>query len=197
MSIKEEKFAVKLVGVLPVLFDRYAGDNDTTLQPEEMYYFEPRGTGKKADKVVCMPSNNIYGMLSSNFRNCATKLKYGRAHGSKTDAVQGFIDIDPINIPFTVNGEEAIFNGFDGEVFGVRNDVARIKKSAQQIIPNPRTRPYINTPWELSFDVTIYDNPEFKPNDIADLLAIGGRMIGIGTWRGRFGKFAVESFDKI
>ena len=191
MSAKS--YAVKAVGVLPILFDRYAGDNDTTLATEDKFYT----VQQKGKPLVCLPATSLYGMLSSNFRSCATKLKYGRSHATKTNAIQGFIDIAPSMIPFKVSGKDAIFNGFDGEVFDEQHDVARIKKSAQQIIPNPVTRPRLNTPWELEFEVTIYDNPEFKARDIEDLLNIGGSMIGVGAWRGRYGKFAIDTFDEI
>ena len=75
----------------------------------------------------------------------------------------------------------------------VHHSIARLDKG----IPNPKHRPTLPTPWELEFDFELYPNREIKEQEIINLLEEAGKAIGIGTWRGRFGKFYVESWDEI
>ena len=43
--------------------------------------------------------------------------------------------------------------------------------------------------------LTIYPNKEIKEQEIKNLLAEGGMAIGLGTFRGVFGKFEIEQWD--
>lgn len=184
---------VRARGIRPVMFDRYAGDNDTQLPVEQKMYYDKCGH-------VVIPSQNILGMLASNFYKCATKIKYGKAASAKTDAVQGFLDIDPVLVPFRrePEGEPLLFAGW-GDDFYVDESVARIKKSSNQIIPNPKTRPVLDCsderPWYLEFAVSIFPNDVVAEKDIRDLFDIGGLHVGIGTWRGRYGKFVIDAWE--
>ena len=170
------------------MFDRYAGDNDTELKPEEKFYFAEDG------KSLVIPSQNILGMLASNFYKCATKIKYGRGHSAKADVVQGFVDIDPMMVPFTAHGKNVVFKKWNDPIYEDFS-VARIKKTAQQIIPNPKHRPVLNCPWELEFNVSILPNDQISEKDLKDLFEVGGLYVGIGTWRGRYGKCVVDIWE--
>jgi hypothetical protein len=41
----------------------------------------------------------------------------------------------------------------------------------------------------------IFPNREIKEQDVLNLVEEGGRAIGLGTFRGVFGKFRVERWD--
>ena len=100
------------------------------------------------------------------------------------------------NISFTRDGKPVTVG-----TFGDRSEpqsglylhraVARLDKG----IPNPKERPVLPLPWALEFDLTIYPNKEIKEQEIKNLLAEGGMAIGIGTFRGVFGKFEIERWD--
>jgi hypothetical protein len=49
--------------------------------------------------------------------------------------------------------------------------------------------------WELAFTLTIYPNKEIKEQEIMNLFIDGGVAIGLGTFRGVFGKFEVSKWD--
>jgi len=180
---------VTLSGISPIMFDRYPGENETTLPPREKMYFAADG------KTVVMPCHNIYAMLGSNFRDCATKRKYGKQHGKYTTATQGFIDITPLEIAFLRDGNPIEFHEFGEDGFVIDRSTARVKKSASQLIPNPVTRPILKLPWSLQLGVTIIPNDLLNEDCVRQLFTIGGLYIGIGSWRGRFGKFEVESWE--
>lgn len=96
-------------------------------------------------------------------------------------------------IPFLRNGEPITLGEINDkdvdEVSGMYVDrrVARLEKG----IPNPKERPVLPTPWELSFRLTLLKNNEINIQEIQSLFTEGGIAIGIGTYRGVFGKFSV------
>jgi hypothetical protein len=69
--------------------------------------------------------------------------------------------------------------------------VARLDKG----IPNPKERPVLPLPWELKFTLKIYPNREIKEQEIKNLFTEGGLAIGLGTFRGLFGKFEIFEWD--
>ena len=85
------------------------------------------------------------------------------------------------------------FTGEKDEKSGLYLDrrVARLDKG----IPNPKERPVLPLPWSLSFRLTIFPNKEIKEQEIKNLFTEGGIAIGLGTFRGVFGKFMVEQWD--
>lgn len=58
-----------------------------------------------------------------------------------------------------------------------------------------RTRPMFRQ-WEVSADGFL-DTNELEAEQLADIVTIGGRLIGLGDWRPRYGRFngAVEILD--
>ncbi len=73
----------------------------------------------------------------------------------------------------------------------VHNSVARLAKG----IPNPKERPTIEMPWEIEFTVTLFKNPVVDETFLQTAFVRGGIAMGIGTYRGVFGKFEVVGWD--
>ena len=71
--------------------------------------------------------------------------------------------------------------------------VAKIMKG-KLAVPNPKERPYIDTPWEITFELSLIETPELNENLLRKLFEKGGIAIGIGTFRGVFGKFEVSDW---
>jgi hypothetical protein len=72
----------------------------------------------------------------------------------------------------------------------LHRSVARLDKG----IPNPKERPTLPTPWEIEFTLQILPNQEIKEQEIKNLFEEGGLAIGLGTFRGVYGKFAVRTW---
>lgn len=182
---------VKLCSINDIMFDRYAGDNSTKLEAWQKFYFQPGNS-----KVIGLPALNIMSFLSAHNTNSAPKrLRDKRKYKDICNACLSFVILSPAFIPFTRNGVPVEFGKFDGDVDGlsgayVHRSVARLDKG----IPNPKERPVLPAPWELCFSLKIIPNREIQEQEILNLFEEGGRALGLGTFRGVYGKFYIESW---
>lgn len=178
------KITVQLEGTTPIMFDRYAGDNTTDLRPEDKMYFAKDG------KSLVLPALNIMSFLSAqNTMSAPKRLLDSRKYKIITAGMLSYLTISPWAIPFTTNGEPVVFTGWDEQI-SLMPAVARLEKG----IPNPKERPMLDTPWELEFNITMMENQDVSIKLLEDIIRRGGVAVGLGTWRGLFGKFAVASW---
>jgi hypothetical protein len=190
------KRSISIRGVTPLMFDRYAGDNQTKLEWSQKIYLRP-GTSN-----LCLPTLNLVSFFTAHNTNSAPKrLRDKRIYKGICNAILSFVQITGVD-----NNAENILIQRDGKpitvgTFTDRLDVesglflhravARLDKG----IPNPKERPVLPLPWELNFEMTIYPNKEIKEQEIKNLLAEGGMAIGLGTFRGVFGKFEITRWE--
>ncbi len=188
---------ITLTGINAIMFDRYAGDNKTKLEWWQKIYLVP-GTN-----ILALPVANIVSFLSAHNTNSAPKrLRDKRAYKDICNANLSFSfiqSLDPNNpeyIPFLRDGqpiEVGTFGAERDEKSGLylHRAVARLEKG----IPNPKERPVLPAPWSLQFKLTILPNREIKEQEIKNLIEEGGLAIGLGTYRGMFGKFEVSQWN--
>jgi hypothetical protein len=178
---------VLLRGLADIMFDRYAGDNTTELRSEDKLYFG------EDNQTLILPSSNLMSFLcAENTPSAAKRFIETRKYKAVAHAILSYTSIEPFEIPLLRNGEPIKFTGFD-EKSGVyiHNSVARLAKG----IPNPKTRPVVRAPWELEFTLNFYENKEVQLSTIRDLFVKGGVAIGLGTFRGVYGKFQVAEWE--
>lgn len=184
---------VQLEGIRDAMFDRYPGDNQTKLQWWQKLYF-----GKDGETII-YPSVNFMSFLTAHNSNSAPKrFLDAKSYKKAANACLSFVTINPIEIPFERNGEVIKFGGIKpnedrDERSGVylHQSVARLDKG----IPNPKSRPVLPMPWTLRFDLQVMRNKEIQLQQIEMFFVEGGIAIGIGTFRGVFGKFKVVRFE--
>lgn len=184
---------VTLTGLKDIMFDRYAGDNKTQLEPSQKLYLEPGEL-----PVIGLPTANIMSFLSAHNTNSAPKrLRDKRKYKDIANAALSFVEIAEEFIPLLRDGEPIRFGGFDANGQDklsrayIHHSVARLDKG----IPNPKIRPVIPLPWSLEFSLSLYPNREIQEQEIYNLFMEGGRAIGLGTFRGVFGKFSVAAWE--
>lgn len=187
-DITERK--IKLVGTMDIMFDRYAGDNKTQLPPESKMYFLPDG------RTLCLPSLNVLSFLSAKNTTSVAKLVGGKAYKATADAMLSYVTINPAAIPITRNGVPIVFNGFsngrDSQAgVYIHRAVARLEKG----IPNPKERPTVELPWELEFSLCLLKNDVVDETLLQTAFIKGGMALGLGTFRGLFGKFKVVVWE--
>lgn len=184
---------VTLDGTTPIMFDRYAGDNKTELSPWQRAYFLPDG------QTFCMPARNIMSFLSAvNTNSAPRRLLEPRKYKATALANLAYISLEPFLCPI-LREDEAVVMGDPEEDYDNKSGayidraVARLDKG----IPNPKARPVLPTPWRVVFDLTLQPNDEVQEQQLCHLFIEGGRAVGLGTWRGLFGKFVVTGWDPI
>ena len=169
----------------PLMLDPYAGDNKTALPPEQKFYFGANG------KLI-IPAINLHSMLCALNTRSAVKMFYDpRQYKGVAAAVLGFVVLRPHEIPLMRDGKQIEFQGFGKNGITLRKDVARLQGG----IPNPKQRPVIAEPWGLSFELEIFENDVISEPALRNLFVQAGAAIGIGTYRGVFGKFAVTTWE--
>jgi hypothetical protein len=183
---------VSICGTRDVMFDRYAGDNQTKLEPWQKLYLEPG-----ASKIIGLPAANIMSFLSAHNTNSAPKrLRDKRKYKDIANACLSFIEIEENFIPFLREGKPITFGKFEKDLDQtsgcyIHRSVARLDKG----IPNPKERPVLPMDWSLKFTLKLYPNKEIQEQEILNLFEEGGRALGIGTFRGLYGKFTVDSWE--
>jgi hypothetical protein len=182
------KRSVLLKGIAPLMLDPYAGDNKTQLTPEQKFYFLPNGKHE-----LCLPSPNVHSFLCAlNTRSAVKSFYEPKVYKNVAAALLGFVSITPFDLPLTRNGKPIIFHEFGQDGITLDRRVARLPNG----IPNPKERPVIATPWEVGFDLSIFPNDVFTELEVRNLFEKGGIAIGLGTYRGVYGKFVVEKWDE-
>lgn len=187
---------VVLKGMRDIMFDRYAGDNKTKLEWHQKIYQVP-GTD-----ILCLPAINIVSFLTAHNTNSAPKrLRDKRAYKDIANACLSFTSIvghsmNPNYVPILRDGcpvRVGKFGDDRDELSGIylHRSVARLDKG----IPNPKERPVLPLPWSIEFTLDIFPNKEIKEQEIRNLVEEGGLAIGLGTFRGVFGKFIIESWE--
>ena len=187
---------VSIRGVSPLMFDRYAGDNQTRLEWHQKIYLRT-GTSN-----LCLPTLNLVSFFTAHNTNSAPKrLRDKRQYKGICNAILSFVSItdqagNAENILLHRDGrpiEVGTFTDREEPRSGIylHRAVARLDKG----IPNPKERPVLPLPWGLDFKLTIYPNKEIKEQEIKNLLAEGGMAIGLGTFRGVFGKFEIDRWE--
>lgn len=181
---------VRLEGFTPLMLDPYAGDNKTQLPIEAKFYFMPDG------KTLCIPAGNISSFLSAKNTTSVSKLIGGKQYKALCDAMLSYVQIEPMSIPVLRDGSPIVFNGFrDGRdekaKIYVDRRVARLEKG----IPNPKERPVVELPWGVEFKIRLFKNDVFDETLLQTAFKRGGMAIGLGTFRGLFGKFEVTRWE--
>lgn len=193
---KKIERVVCLEGLTDVMFDRYPGDNSTKLAWHEKVYLRP-GT-----RELCLPAMNLVSFLSSHNTNSAPKrLRDKRKYKDIANACLSFVVVSPLEkkqgqfIPFLRDGKpiEMGTPDIDHDAKSglyLHRAVARLEKG----IPNPKERPVLPAPWSLRFKLLIVPNQEIKEQEVRNLFQEGGMAIGLGTFRGVFGKFEISEW---
>lgn len=173
-----------LRGIRPILFDRYGGDNKTKLDNMDKGYRNERGE-------YGIPVLNVFSMLSAQNTPSVAKRFYGKQGREVALGVQSFVNIeaaesdDPMFAPIR-DEHGKTYTDKDKRVTVVQH-VARLDKG----IPNPKERPMIPNGWVVKFKFDLQDNTMLNLATLKKMVEQGG-ILGLGTFRPIFGRFAVD-----
>ena len=184
MEIRKVKRTVELTGLTPIIFDRYSGNNKEQLSPMDKCYVNER-------KELVLPSVNLLSFLSAQNTESATQRVVGRGYKEVCKAALSYVSIEPYNIIFLRNDKPIKWNDQNVKMHYA---VAKIMKG-KLAVPNPKERPMLDPEWKLVFKLELQETPELNENLLKRIFEIGGNAIGLGTFRGVFGKFKVTKWE--
>lgn len=189
MQTSSTKLTATLIGIRPILFDRYAGDNNTKLKPMEKLYTDGKGG-------IVLPVLNVFSLLTAQNTDSVAARFYGKLRRDIALGVNAFCNITPSGIESDDMIDAPVVDA-NGRQFNVKDDciqivqhVARMKKSGAAI-PNPKERPMIPAGWRVKLDFSVSENNFVTAATLRNMVEQGG-ILGLGTFRPIFGRFAVE-----
>lgn len=183
-ALRSVKIKVTLNGLTPIMFDRYSGNNKEQLAVMDKCYTDDKGS-------LVLPSTNVLSFLSAQNTESATQRVIGRGYKEVCKAALSYVSIAPFHIPITRNG-----NPVTKDDLKVHFAVARVMKG-RLAVPNPKERPLLEPDWEMNFVITLQETPSLNEVTLQKIFEIGGNAIGLGTFRGVFGKFEVKNWEKL
>jgi hypothetical protein len=169
---------VRLAGLRPLMFDRYAGDNTTKLPTAEKLYL---GQGQ----CLIMPAINLFSLLCAENTKSVCRQFFGKQGETIGLGIASFVNIDPFEIPILDDKGPIIFTAFNKQI-SVHKSVARVKGG----IPNPKERPLIALPWAIEFRLEYMTNTQCSYENLRQAVTMGG-ILGLGTFRPFFGRYEV------
>ena len=175
------KISAVLQGLRPLMFDRYAGDNNTQLPNQEKMYLDGR--------LLVMPAINLYSLLCAENGKSVCRQFFGRNGKNIGLGIASYTSIEPYNIPILDDNGPIEFDGFNKQIY-VHKAVARLAKG----IPNPKERPTLALPWRVEFHVTYIENKYCTLENLRQAFTMGG-ILGLGTFRPFFGRYDLLEFD--
>ena len=175
---------VQLVGLRPMMFDRYAGDNATQLPPEEKLYLDPQ-------RRLMMPAINLFSLLVAENSKSVCRQFFGKTGKTIALGIQSYCNIEPFEIPIMDDDGPITFHGFNGKV-SLHKSVARLAKG----IPNPKARPLLALPWSVAFTVEYEENKYCSLENLRQAFTMGGTL-GLGTFRPMFGRYRLTGWQEV
>ena len=177
------KINVLISGLRPMMFDRYAGDNNTQLPSSEKMYLD-------SQRRLIIPSLNLYSLLAAENTKSVCRQFFGKQGRTIALGISAYTDITPYEILIEDNNGPIIFSGFSEQI-QIHKSVARLAKG----IPNPKERPILALPWHMSFTVVYQENRQCTLENLRQAFQMGGTL-GIGTFRPYFGRYQLVKWDE-
>jgi len=186
--METQKISVKLSGLSDIMFDPFIDHSKEERPPEQKLYLY-------GENKLVLPAENIIAFLwGESPQGCARKFE-GKAGKNYTSIGLGHVNVDPVIIPFTDNGKEIKFTGFDNGKLWIHEGSPRTKQGTLSIKQPRKKRPVLTLPWELSFTISYIKNNLIDDNKLYNWFVAGGLQIALGTYRPRFGRFEVSEWE--
>lgn len=183
VSTTEIVIDVRLVGLRPLMFDRYAGDNKTVLPVTEKVYTDEQG-------YLIIPALNIHSLLCAENTKSVCRQFFGKDGKNIGLGISSYVTIEPFEIQLKDDNGPIHFTGFNEQIYEHRS-VARLKAG----VPNPKQRPCLRLPWSLDFTLTWLDNDLVSLENLKRAFIRGGTL-GLGTFRPMFGRYRIARFEE-
>lgn len=186
MDTKITSVTATLIGLRPLLFDRYAGDNKTKLSVMDKLYVNE-------EKECGIPILNLFSMLTAQNTPSVAKRFYGKQGREVALGIQSFVNIESVDS----DPMFCVVRDAKGEAYKIgdkriktENHVARLKDG----IPNPKERPVLPKDWRIKVKFGYQENQMVSLSTMQKMVEEGG-VLGLGTFRPIYGRYEVKWDD--
>lgn len=187
--MEKQRIHVVLEGLSDIMFDRFIDHSKEQRPPEQKLYLY-------GDNELVIPAENIYGFLFGENPMGAVCRFEGKKKKDYLAVGQSHVFVDPVIVPFVDKKNKPVnFKGFDSGEFWVYESAPRTKQGSLSIKQEIKKRPCLRLPWEIEFNITLLKNDLIDAVKLENWFVNGGMIIGLGTHRPRFGRFAVAEWD--
>lgn len=191
--MQEYKVNVEIEGVAPLLQHQFplpdyaelmkggkikTGEKDYTQEWRKALYVNQDGE-------VYQPGSHIEGCM---IKAAASFKIQGRGNKTYKDLFSGNIFVNPDEILHGIAEPENLDTDGDKLLY---LDMRPVVIQRARIV---RIRPCFKTGWKLQFKIQCTD-AQIQHNVVLDVLALGGKVVGIGDYRPKFGRFSVTKFE--
>jgi hypothetical protein len=169
------------------MVDRYAGDMKTQLSPMDRTY--------QAGGFLVIPMLNVFSLLAAKNTDSVARIFYGKGARDLSVGVTAFVEIDPVDAAdgggsaYLLDETGAKIAADDSRITVLRH-VARVKKGSMAV-PSLKDRPTFPRGWQVRLNVQHAENQFLSPDTLKSMLSQGG-VLGLGTFRPIFGRYAAE-----
>ena len=181
MAQQSQSIHVRLEGLRPLMFDRYAGDNNTQLPTADRMYLDPQA-------CLIIPSLNLFSLLAAENTKSVCRQFFGKQGRTIALGISSYATIEPFEIPLCDHVGHIQFTGWNDQITQ-HHAVARLAKG----VPNPKTRPVVALPWHIEFDVEYVENRHCTLENLRQAFDMGGTL-GLGTFRPYFGRYELAGW---
>jgi hypothetical protein len=183
MDIK--KLLLQLDGLADIMFDKFIDYSTEKRPPEQKLYLG-------AKNEIVLPGENILAFLFGEDPAGCAKAFEGKKAKEYLRIGNSHVFVEEDFIPFLRGEDSIIFKGFENESMYLKYAGGRTKQGARSIKQEIKARPVLRLPWMLRFHIILVKNVLIDETKLFNWFTIGGIQIALGTWRPRYGRFAVE-----
>lgn len=180
--------SITLDGLSDLLFDRF-WDHDKMDRPidQKLYLNE--------DNNIVMPGSNLHAFLWNERKAGCVKFFEGKGSPQYLARV-GFVNVLEREAEILgKNGKPIKWGGQAKPPLFIIN-ASGVTGSGNKIVKQPiKPRPGISVPWSIKYTMTLVENDMIDVQKLYNWVSRGGLLIGLGTWRPRFGRFLVKQWD--
>jgi len=185
--MKIQKIEAQISGISDIMFDKFVDYSEGDRPPEQKLYLDDNNT-------AVLPAENLLSFLVGEYPSgCCKKFEGRKGKSDYIPVVQSHVFFSPVLLPFTADGKIVKFKKF-GDKFRIFEASPRVRKGGLSIKTEMTKRPILTMPWELSFTINLIENTLIDENKLHNWFDDGGILVSIGTYRPRFGRFAVTGW---
>lgn len=156
---------------------KVSGSIDYTTEWKQYFY--------AVDGQVVQPATHFEGALIKAASAFKVQGKRGMTY---KDLFKSAVFVTPENIPHGIEVPAELDPDADKPLY---LDVRPVVVQRARVV---RIRPCFKAGWELEFEIECLDD-QIAPELIQDVLTHAGKVVGIGDYRPRFGRFNVTGFE--